>query len=156
MQKRIQNPVKRLRLILFTKILSNFQPLSTFKRSAILDIRQGSEYTSEIRPFCLYCLRSTGSIYETDKVLSVIRQKGKPQNGCCKKTKDVQFSVKRTFFTPCFYVKFDVLCFLETPVLRFVFLLITDNFYQRFEWTPKFGKVGLLLNYIKRFRPYFR
>ena len=31
---------------------------------------------------------------------SVIRQKGESQNGCFKKTKQVEFSEKRTFFTP--------------------------------------------------------
>ena len=31
---------------------------------------------------------------------SVIRQKGKSQNGCFKKTKHAKFSEKRTFLTP--------------------------------------------------------
>ena len=31
---------------------------------------------------------------------SVIRQKGKSQNGCFKKTKQAKFSKKRTFLTP--------------------------------------------------------
>ena len=48
---------------------------------------------------------------------SVIRQKGESQNGCFKKTKHAKFSEKRTFFG-----KFGVLCFLETPVLRFALL----------------------------------
>ena len=34
------------------------------------------------------------------KIPSVIRQKGKSQNGCFKKTKHAKFSEKRTFFTP--------------------------------------------------------
>ena len=67
---------------------------------------------------------------------SVIRQKDKSQNRCFKKTKLVKFSEKRTFLTPCvsggkkcsFFGKFDVLCFLETPVLRFVLL----SYYRRF------------------------
>ena len=51
---------------------------------------------------------------------SVIRQKGESQDGCFKKTKHVRFSEKRTFLKKCsFFWKFDVLCFLETPVLRF-------------------------------------
>ena len=45
---------------------------------------------------------------------SVIRQKGESQNGCFKKTKHAKFSEKCSFFG-----KFGVLCFLETPVLRF-------------------------------------
>ena len=68
---------------------------------------------------------------------SVIRQKDKSQNGCFKKTKHVKFSEKRTFLTPCayqgvrnvrFFGKFSVLCFLETPVLRFALL----PYYRRF------------------------
>ena len=63
--------------------------------------------------------------------MSLIRQKGESQNGCFKKTKHVKFSEKRTFLTPCayqgvrnvrFFGKFSVLCFLETPVLRFALL----------------------------------
>ena len=64
----------------------------------------------------------------------VIKQKGESQNGCFKKTKHVKFSEKRIFFThmyvsggkKCsFFRKFDVLCFLEISILRFV--LITDD-----------------------------
>ena len=44
---------------------------------------------------------------------SVIRQKVESQNGCFKKTKHTKFSEKRIF---------GVLCFLETPVLRFSLL----------------------------------
>ena len=67
--------------------------------------------------------------------LSVIRQKGESQNGCFKKKKHVKFSEKQTFLTPwythvcvlggkkcSFFGKFDVLCFLETPVSRFALL----------------------------------
>ena len=61
-------------------------------------------------------------------------EKGESQNGCFKKTKHAKFSQKRTFLTTwythvythvsggkkcSFYGKFGVLCFLETPVLRF-------------------------------------
>ena len=60
---------------------------------------------------------------------SVRRQKGESQNGCFKKTKHVKFSEKRTFRTcvsggkKCsFFGKSVVLCFLETPVLRFPLL----------------------------------
>ena len=50
------------------------------------------------------------------------------QNGCFEKTKHVKFSKKLTFITvsggkKCsFFGKFDVLCFLETPVFRVAFL----------------------------------
>ena len=60
----------------------------------------------------------------------VIRQKSESQNGCFKKTKHAKFFEKGTFLTPwyphvlegkkcSFFGKFGVLCFLETPVLRF-------------------------------------
>ena len=65
------------------------------------------------------------------EITSVIRQKGESQNGCFKKTNQ--------FFSPIFpknehlctyqrvrnvhfYKEFGVLCFLETPVLRFTLL----------------------------------
>ena len=68
---------------------------------------------------------------------SVIRQKGESQNGCFKKTKHVKFSEKTNISNPLirtrtcayqkvrnvrFFGKFDVLCFPETPVLRFAIL----------------------------------
>ena len=64
-------------------------------------------------------------------ISSIIRQKGEYQNGCFKKTKDSIFSKKQTFFTyvcvsggkKCwFFGKLGVLCFLETPVLKFALL----------------------------------
>ena len=72
---------------------------------------------------------------------SVIRRKGESQNGCFKKTKHTKFFEKRTFLpsdTPpyvcvsggkkcSFFENFGVLCFLETPVLRFGLL----PFYRR-------------------------
>ena len=67
---------------------------------------------------------------------SVIREKVESQIGCFKETKHVKFSEKRTFLTyvcvsggkKCsFFGKFDMLCFLETPVLRFALL----SYYQR-------------------------
>ena len=57
--------------------------------------------------------------------LSVTGQKGESQNGCFKKAKDAKFSEKRTYVCvsggkKClFFGRFGVLCFLETPVLRF-------------------------------------
>ena len=69
---------------------------------------------------------------------SIIRQKGKSQNGFYKKTKHAKFSEKRTFFTPlirtracayqgvrnvCFSEHLSCLVFFVTPVLRFAFLL---------------------------------
>ena len=67
---------------------------------------------------------------------SVIRQKSESQYGYFKKTKHARFSEKRTSLAPdthtyicvsgdkkcSFFGKFDVLCFLETPVLRFALL----------------------------------
>ena len=54
---------------------------------------------------------------------SVIRQKGEPQNGCFKKTKHVKFSEKTNILkNERFFGKFNVLCFLKTPVLRFAHL----------------------------------
>ena len=64
---------------------------------------------------------------------SVIRQKGKSQSGFFKKTKHAIFpeneQIKETRRKKCsFFGKIGVLCFLETPVLRFVrFRLITDE-----------------------------
>ena len=64
----------------------------------------------------------------SSKNLSVIKPKGESQNGCFKKTKHAKFSEKKNFLTPyicvcvsggqkyLFFGKFDVLCFLETPV----------------------------------------
>ena len=78
---------------------------------------------------------------------SVIRQKGESQNGYFKKTKHVKFSEKLIFLTPwyvllirtrmCTYQvvtnvrfsqKFGMLCFLQTPVLRFALML----YYRRY------------------------
>ena len=73
---------------------------------------------------------------------SVMRQKGESQNGCFKKTKHAKYSEKRTFLAPfnisyvrvlsggkkcSFFGKFVVLCFFETPILRFALL----PYYQR-------------------------
>ena len=62
---------------------------------------------------------------------SVIMQKGDSQNGHFSKTKHVKFSEKPTFASggkKCsLFGKFDMLCFLETPVLRFALL----RYYQR-------------------------
>ena len=69
--------------------------------------------------------------------MSVISQKRKSQNECFKKTKHAKFSGKQRFCTPdvhinvclsggkksLLFAKFDLLCFLETPVLRLPFLL---------------------------------
>ena len=63
---------------------------------------------------------------------SVTRQKGESQNGCFKKTKHVKFISSPVICTcTCAYQggrkcsflgKFGVICFLETPVLRFALL----------------------------------
>ena len=48
-------------------------------------------------------------------------QKGESKNWCFKKTMLVKFSVSEG--KKCsFFGKFDVLCFLETPLLRFALL----------------------------------
>ena len=65
---------------------------------------------------------------------SVIRQRGVSRNGCFKKTKQPNFPKNKHFLPPYTYVcvsggekcfffwKFGVLCFLETPILRFALL----------------------------------
>ena len=60
---------------------------------------------------------------------SIIRQKGESQNGCFKKAKHAKIFEKQTFLTSVsrgkkclFFGNFGVLCFLETPVLRFALL----------------------------------
>ena len=50
---------------------------------------------------------------------SVIMQEGESQNGCFKKTKHARFSENFPKYVCVSFRKFDVLCFLETPVLRF-------------------------------------
>ena len=56
-------------------------------------------------------------------ISSVTRQKGESQNGCFKKAKHAKISEKQTFLTSWYaHVRFGVLCFLETPVLRFTLL----------------------------------
>ena len=87
------------------------------------------------RPFLKQ--RSRGIVYYSS---TVIRQKREPQKGCSKKTKHVKFSEKTNMSYPqgvrnvLFFGEFGgVLCFLETPVLRFALLLyyrrvFTENF----------------------------
>ena len=72
---------------------------------------------------------------------SVIRQKGESQNECFKKTKHAKFSENEHFLSPeshtymcvseskksLFFRKLGVLCFLETPVLRLPFCLVTND-----------------------------
>ena len=62
----------------------------------------------------------------------ILRQKGKSQNGCFKKTKHGQIFRKTNVSYPLirtpegkkcsFFGKLGVLCFLETPLLRFALL----------------------------------
>ena len=69
-------------------------------------------------------------------ISSVIRQKGRSQNGCFKKTKHVKFSEKRTFLTRWYahvremfvFRKIWHVCFLDTPVLRFTLLAYNRRF----------------------------
>ena len=63
---------------------------------------------------------------------SIIRQNGKSQNGCFKKTKHVKFSGKRTFLTPWYkHVRFseNLACFvfLKHPFWDSPFCLIIDE-----------------------------
>ena len=81
---------------------------------------------------------------------SVIRQKGESQNRCFKNTKHAKFSEKQTFLTPwyahvlvrirgnkcSFFGKFGVLCFPETPVLRFAVL---PYYQQNLNWCECIG-----------------
>ena len=92
---------------------------------------------------------------------TVIRQKGKSQNGCFKKTKHAKFSGKQTFLTPwyakkcSFFGKFVVLCFLETSVLRFALLPYYRRVLQFTNFPPLYEEV--LLNCFYRFsRKLFR
>ena len=72
-----------------------------------------------------------------EQFVSVIRQKSESQYGCFKKTKHAKFSEKTKISYPlirtptcayqrvrnvCFFGKFGVICFIETPVLRFALL----------------------------------
>ena len=91
---------------------------------------------------CLLCM------YWLQNVIQEFVSKGDSQSGCFKKTKRIKLSEKRTLLIPwyahvrtfltawyahtrlrfsggkkcLFFGKFDVLCFLETPVLRFALL----------------------------------
>ena len=82
---------------------------------------------------------------------SVIRQKGESQKGCFKKTKHAKFSENEHFFPSdkhtyvyvsggkkcSFFIKFGVLCFLETPFLRFALSYYWRNvkmFVSRCKW----------------------
>ena len=80
--------------------------------------------------------------YYTEVKSSVIRQKGESQNGSFKKTSRSNFPKTNYFLPPdtltyvctsgakkcSFFGKFDLLCFFETPVLRFALL----PYYRRF------------------------
>ena len=58
-----------------------------------------------------------------------MRHKGESQNGSNKKTKHAKFSEKRTFLKKCsLFIKFGLLCFLVTPVLRFALLPFCRGF----------------------------
>ena len=71
---------------------------------------------------------------------------GESQNGCFKKTKHVKFSKNRTFLLPdthrymfvswskkcSFFGKFDLLCFLVTPVSRFALFLFAYDLQSVF------------------------
>ena len=78
----------------------------------------------------------------------VIRQKGKSQNGSFKKTKHAKFSEKTNISYPLirtrsFLGKFDLLSFLETPVLRFALL----PYYRRLGVIIIFTKISENLHF---------
>ena len=56
----------------------------------------------------------------------------------------------RVINTPLEYVHFVYIVWDQ-----FLTVIWLKGFYRRFEWILEFGKVGLSLNYIKRFRLYF-
>ena len=78
--------------------------------------------------WCLYCYLWTDFSQMKWGNSSVIRQKGASQNGCYKKTKQAKFPENPAFLSPAgvkkclFFGKFDVLCFLVTPVLSYALL----------------------------------
>ena len=66
------------------------------------------------------------SVFHTRCVSPVIRQKDESQNEYFKKTKPTKFCKKCLFFG-----KFGVLCFLETPVLRFALLAYYRHLFNQ-------------------------
>ena len=82
----------------------------------------------------------------------VIRQKSKSHNGCLKKTKQVKFFETRTFLPPdkcSFFGKFDLLCFVDTPILRFALLRYYRQNHKECEkirkWTQIYNQTNHLL-----------
>ena len=66
---------------------------------------------------------------DTSFISLVIRQKGESQNGCFKKAKHAKISECVSGVKKCsFFGNFGVLCFLETPVLRFALLPYSRRF----------------------------
>ena len=60
---------------------------------------------SDCHPYCLHygcplLQNNCNMAFNLAVISSAIRQKGKPQNGCYKKTKQGKYSEKRTFLTP--------------------------------------------------------
>ena len=103
----------------FVPTFHSFQPLLIAKKGSIL---VAASFLVPPLFFSFYLL--------------LIRQKGESQNGCFKKTKHAKFSQKRiSGGKKCsFFGKFGVLCFLETPVLRFTLLPhITDVIWNKYD-----------------------
>ena len=86
------------------------------------------------------------------------------RNGCFKKIKHTKFSEKQTFLTPwyahvrkkcsrgkkCwFFGNFGVLCFLETPVLRFAFFALLP---RNFSITS--DEISMILSWFSRSHPF--
>ena len=103
----------------------------------------------------IWMLRKSATLRTFICPFAIIRQNGESQNGCFKKTKHAKFSEKRTFLPPgthtyehfllrdtrtyvcvsggkkrSFFGKFGVLCFLETPVLRFALFPYYRRYYS--------------------------
>ena len=95
-------------------------------------------YNSELLSYKFWGWKNKKGATISERIISsVIRQKSESQNRCLKKTKHVKFYEKTNISNPLictrtctyqgvrnvrFFRKFDVPCFLETPVLRFALL----------------------------------
>ena len=99
-------------------------------------------------------LKTLVSISEGSRIKSsLIRQKGESQNGCFNRTKHVKFFEKKNISyllirtctcayqvvkIVCFFGKFGVLCFLETPVLRFALFALLPTKCSLEKDSPRF------------------
>ena len=119
----------------------NKTPNSWYKYLGIYIIQKILQYTQNSQCAQNSILPDTKNIFSQffDKLLNrrYLRQKGKSQNGCFnKKQSTPNFPRKQTFLNPWYthvrvrirwqemfvFYQFNVLCFLEKPVLRFTLL----------------------------------